>query len=223
MLDLLEYLVFFIIGFIGIFYILFYVFKREKAKVELTSKLFVISILITIPTIFFEKIVLSYGRFPEMINSLYQAFVIGFIEEFIKRYILISFTYKSHKQGRYLGLGYAIIIASGFATGENICYFFGYRSYDLELLRVTLSSSGHLCFAIILGILITIARHARRGFTKQYYFVMSLVVPIILHSIFDYIILLNIYRLLPVYLVFVVIIYLVFFKKYKLYITYLMI
>lgn len=221
MIELLEYLVFGLTMLIGIFYILFYAFKKDKERGKLTIKLFIISIVITVPTTFFEIVVLSYGKFPNILKALYQAFVLGFIEEFIKRYVLINLTYKRHRHGPYPGLGYALVVASGFATGENILYFLDYESYDLPLLRVTLASCGHLTFAIIMGLLLTIAKHAKREFTKRYYFVMSLVVSLILHSIFDYLIFLNNYILLPVYLIVILIIYIIYLKKYRLYTTYL--
>jgi len=203
---------------IALFIFIYYLDKRDKEPLKLLLKLFFYGILISIPVIFFEKVLMYFDRFPNFFSQLYKAlFVAGFTEEFFKRFVVLSIAYKSkYFNEKFDGIVYAVVTALGFATLENILYVvFRYESYQVGLSRAIISVPGHMLFAITMGYYLSLAKFSTNKRLSQYYFVLSLIVPIILHGLFDFIIYVQSFIFLPIFFIFLGFLYYINIKKLR--------
>ncbi len=201
---------------IALFIFIYYLDKYDKEPIKLLLKLFFYGMLVSIPVILIEKVLLSFDVFAPFISHLYQALIVaGFTEEFFKRYVVISIAFNDrHFNEKFDGIVYAVVTALGFATLENILYVaFRYQSYTVAFSRALVSVPGHMLFAITMGYYLSLAKFAPNEGKKRYYFVLSLVAPIILHGLFDFIIYVQAYIILPIFLIFLVFLYITNIRK----------
>ncbi|HEX7057604.1 MAG TPA: glutamic-type intramembrane protease PrsW [Bacilli bacterium] len=161
--------------------------KYESEPIKLVGKLFVFGILLVFPTMIFQRgLELAGGDNPVMFSFVVSASV----EEFFKWFVLY-FVIFSHKEfdEPYDGIVYAVSLSLGFATMENLLYaFLNEMSFSSLLMRALLPVSGHALFGVMMGYYLGKAKfvpaHARRK-----WLIYSLLLPIIWHGLFDYIIL----------------------------------
>ncbi|QVK16811.1 PrsW family intramembrane metalloprotease [Mycoplasmatota bacterium] len=195
---------------------IYYLDKHDKEPKTLLLKLFFYGMLISIPVILFEKVLMSFNVFTKVLSELYKALIVaGFTEEFFKRFVVLSLAYKNKNfNEKFDGIVYAVITALGFATLENILYVvFGYQSYRVGFSRAVISVPGHMLFAITMGYYLSLAKFCTVKRKCQYYFVLSLVVPIIFHGLFDFIIYVQAYVILPIFIIFLIFLYFFNIKK----------
>ncbi len=191
--------------------LIFIYYHKKYDKVNL-FKLFFYGMLMTIPVIFFQKVLLFFDAFPIMFSKLYIALiVIGFTEEFFKRFIVTSFAYKNkHYKNRFDGIIYAVITALGFALFEQLLYILiEFQSYKVNFSRGLVTIPSHLLFSITMGYYLSMAKFSVRNRKKQYYFMLSLLVPFLFHGIFNYLIFVEAFILLPIFILFILFLYVV--------------
>ena len=94
----------------------------------------------------------------------------------------------------------------GFATVENIVYVvyrFAANPY-VGLYRGVLSVPAHMLFGITMGYYLSLSKFATTEKEKSFYFQMSLLIPILLHGIFDFILMANIPMFMLLFIPFVI-------------------
>ena len=171
--------------------------KYEKEPIKFLAKLFFIGVLISIPAIVIEDILLKINIKNEYISLAYIAFIVAAsTEEILKAIVLITYTLKSRNYTEKLdGIVYSIFITLGFATVENIIYIF-YENYlnlfEIGLSRALISIPAHIMFAINMGYYLSMYKfNSQSKYKNRIYLLKTIVIPIILHGFFDFILMLN--------------------------------
>jgi RsiW-degrading membrane proteinase PrsW (M82 family) len=182
--------------------IMIYYFDNQFIK--LLTKIFVSGMIISLPILYFESILLSFRFKPLILYELYKAVLVtGFLEEISKRYIVLTNTKAEfYYQEKDSGVVYAVVSALGFVTLENI-FMLLIKEFSLSVSLISLI--GHLIFAIFMGNYLTMSRQSLSIRKRKYYFKMSLVVPIVLHGLFDFIINIDAYIILLIFFIVLVI------------------
>ncbi|AFS79193.1 RsiW anti- sigma factor protease PrsW [Gottschalkia acidurici 9a] len=170
--------------------------KYEKEPIHLLIKTFILGALSVIPTLIVERALTIFNIFPGLIGVFYTSFIVaGFTEEFFKRSVIVNFIYKNKNYNERLdGIVYSIFSALGFATIENIMYVvfrFNYNAY-VGLYRGILSVPAHCIFAVSMGYYLSLAKYSKDEVKKRSYLRKSLYIPVILHGIFDFILMSNV-------------------------------
>lgn len=196
--------------------LLLFIFNVDKLMTKLFFKLYVFGMIITIPVIFFEQILISFAFFSGLILKLYISLIVcGFTEEFLKRFIVVSIANKDYYyKYKFSGILFSLFSALGFSTLENILFtFFNYQSYHIGYSRPLISSIGHILFAIIMGYYLSLSKYVLSRQKRRYYFRMSLLSPILLHGIFDFIINVEAIIILPIFTLIILILFFIYQRK----------
>lgn len=163
---------------------------------------------------FLEAIVESYFPPVEQMN-LYQLLIyvfvgIALIEEGCKLFITLKYAY--HDQNFdyfYDGIVYAVFTSLGFACFENITYIFNY-GISIAFSRGLLSVPGHACFGIFMGYFLSKSKYSasKKHYLASFvYKLLSLIIPVILHGIYDYCLFTNNTYFLIFFFIFIYLIY----------------
>lgn len=202
--------------------LLFYFFDRhDREPIKILFKVFLMGILSVLPTIIIENILSSFNIFSGIFRVAYTAFIVaGFTEEYFKRLVVIKTVYFNPVFNEKLdGIVYCVMSAIGFATIENIMYVV-FRFSDVEsigLYRAILSVPAHMLFAVTMGYYLSMAKFSPSPVQSNYYYKKSLTVPMILHGIFDFILMSEIKLLMMLFIPFVIYLWIVNLKKLNLY------
>ena len=197
-----------------------YVYKKdviEKEPMPMLIKLFCLGILITIPASFVEKSLMSALDLNksglDVVECIVIAFlVVGLVEEGYK-YIITYFGcwHNRNFDHVYDGIVYATFVSLGFAMLENILYVVE-NGTQTALLRAFISVPAHAFYAIACGYYLGISKlnysigNKRKARLYKFF---SFIIPILLHGIFDFLLLTNNNDLLWIFFAFVAILYIV--------------
>lgn len=94
---------------------------------------------------------------------------------------------------RFDGIVYAVCVGLGFAGLENILYVFG-NLEDLAVIGITraiFSVPGHFFFAVAMGYFYSRARFDVGQSQKALYYVAALAMPILIHGVYDALLMVN--------------------------------
>lgn len=170
--------------------LLSYFYLRDKFDAEpiaMVLRTFLFGALLVFPIMFIqyafaEENVLQNGAWA-------NAFLFsGFLEEFFKWFILFYTAYlHSHFDERYDGIVYGVAVSLGFATVENILYLLS-NGITLAFGRAVLPVSSHALYGVVMGYYLGIGKFKPRK-TKKFWLLLSLMVPVLLHGTYDYILL----------------------------------
>ena len=142
---------------------------------------------------------------------LYVFVGIALIEEFSKWVMAYFIGYKSEEFDEiYDSIVYAVFVSLGFALFENILYVFGNQSVLVGIFRGVLSVPGHACYGLYMGYFFSLSKlYSKRGRPdlEKVFLVLSVIVPTILHGIYDYLIIVKIDILLLLFILFVIILF----------------
>ena len=190
-----------IISMLPILLLGFYIYKKDSVKEPgtLLTKLFLAGLFASIIVIFMDVfIAISYPdlylfntsiKFNHYLTFLLVFLEIGLIEEAIKWFVIKVVAYDSPEFDQiYDIVVYSVFVALGFAFFENIFYVIG-GGIKLGILRGLLSVPAHAVYGVFMGYFLGKSKLSK---TKKYTFiftVLSLLVPALLHTIYDYIIL----------------------------------
>ena len=163
-------------------------YEREPKLLMLAS--FIFGCLITYPTMKVEAIADTLGW--EQSTNFFKLFFfsvvfVGLVEEFFKFFCLIALPYFRKSFNEPLdGIVYAVFIAMGFATVENLIYA---SSYDIQTiaLRGLTAVPAHASFAVVMGYFVGLAKLDEKQRIK--YFFLALVIPALIHGLYDFFIL----------------------------------
>lgn len=193
----------------------------EKEPFKLLMSLFFIGILITVPVSYLEDFLIKrfelYEVTPLKIFIL-SFLVIALIEELAKYLITFFGVWKNNKFDYiYDGIVYATFTSLGFAFFENIFYVMN-RGLEVGIMRAVISVPAHGFFAIISGYFLGLAKFNKYiGYqkNKRISIVLSILIPILLHGIFDYLLFMENKYILVIFYIFVVLMYSVSFMIIK--------
>lgn len=205
-----------------------YLKDRNKEPWSLLIKLFVLGIsscflVLMISGVLFEIFPFmnkdtAYMTFFEVMA--YAFIGVAFIEELCKWLMVYigSYTNKAYDE-LYDGIVYSVYVSLGFAFLENLLYVFKNQSIVVGISRGLLAVPGHACDAVFMGYYLSLAKvYASQGnkALEKKNLVLSVLVPTILHGIYDFCLFANISILLIVFLAFVILLYIFSIKKIKL-------
>lgn len=198
--------------------ILFYIYFRDKYDREplwLLAKAVISGILIVIPIIFVERLLINVmPRAGRIGSAAYSAFLVaGCTEELFKFLVLYLLVWKSPSfNEKFDGIVYAVFISLGFAAVENVMYVME-GGYHTALVRAITAVPAHALFGVTMGYYFGIAH--MYGELRQSYLRRALLIPILLHGIYDFILMLGIDWLLLIFLLYVIYLYLTGMKKIR--------
>jgi RsiW-degrading membrane proteinase PrsW (M82 family) len=202
-----------------VFVILFYIYFRDKYDREpigLLIKALLLGVIIVIPVIFVERLLL-YLMPPagKVGQAAYHAFVVaGTTEELFKFLALYLLVWKSPSfNEKFDGIVFAVFVALGFAGVENVIYVLE-GGMQTAITRAVTAIPAHAIFGITMGYYLGIARMYKE--LRSNYLVRALVVPIILHGIYDFILMVEIGWLLLLFIPYLILLYFMAVKKIRL-------
>jgi len=201
-----------------VFIILFYIYFRDRYDKEplgLLLKALLLGIVVVIPVIFIERLLMNMmPQSNKVAAAFYHAFVVaGSTEELFKFLALYLLVWKSPSfNEKFDGIVYAVFVSLGFAGVENVLYVMD-GGMQTALMRAITAIPAHAIFGIIMGYYLGIAHMYKE--LKGPNLARALLVPILLHGIYDFILMVEIGWLLLLYIPYVIVLYIVGMKKMK--------
>jgi RsiW-degrading membrane proteinase PrsW (M82 family) len=201
-----------------VFIILLYIYLRDKYDKEplwLLARLVGAGMVVVIPIALVEKMLL--GLMPPLGRvgaAAYHAFIVaGATEEGLKFLVLYLMVW-SHPRfnEKFDGIVYAVFVSLGFAAVENVLYVLQ-SGYQTALIRSLTAVPAHALFGISMGYYLGIARMYEE--LRSSYLQKALLVPIVLHGIYDFILMVEISWLLFLFIPYVIYLYLAGMKKIR--------
>lgn len=157
---------------------------------------YILGILIAVPTMIVEEILVRVNIFPGIYGILFNAYIVaGLTEEYFKRLVVLKLPFKtSYFNEKLDGIIYGVFAALGFATIENIIYVaFRYTNNPfIGLYRGIFSVPAHGIFGITMGYYLSLSKFNTDRDWKIRNKRMSLLMPMILHGTFDFILMVDI-------------------------------
>ncbi len=170
--------------------IAFYIYVRDKYEKEplvFLLKALVAGMIIVLPVIYIEKYLSGFkDSFSGLFKPAYNAFIIAAVTEELFKYlafIILIYNNKNFNE-KFDGIVYAVFISLGFALVENIIYVTGY-GFQAGYIRAFTAVPGHALFGVIMGYHLGLAKFYPDERIKQ--FILALIFPILLHGIYDFI------------------------------------
>ena len=224
-LTIILFLSFFPILLISIF---IYTKDKNKEPIRLLLTFFILGILSCFITLFLSKVFAKFLPFMRMNKQemsfidifLYSFIGIALLEEICKWVIAFYKGYKNKEfEETYDIIIYSVFIALGFSFCENCFYIINNDIQILSILLRGLSSvPGHVCDGIFMGYYLSMARQFKYQDNKKLEMqniALSILIPTILHGIYDFCIISNSKILIITFLAFIIFIYIISIKKLK--------
>lgn len=174
-------------------YLIFRIDKYEHEPWWALTLCFAFGGAATVPTIRVERWLFGLvGEAPydHILEVLFLAFVsVALVEEGIKYLVLVVGAYPGRFFNEPLdGIVYAVLIAMGFATFENVLYA-DRHDWQTMLLRAFTAVPAHLVFAIVQGYYVGLAKF--RPAKRRVFLVRGFAIALLLHGVYDFLILQN--------------------------------
>lgn len=196
----------------------------EKEPAYLLLILFIGGIISTFITLLlshlFKSIIPMLNMDYADLNLIQVAFKVligvSLIEE-VSKWLFNYFIIWKNKEFNYIydAIVYSTFVALGFATFENIVYVFDY-GFLTAIFRGLLSIPGHACFGVFMGYYLGYSKLESIKGNKHNsikYRIISLIVPITLHFIYNFCLMSSNLFLYLVFIIYIVILYIIAFKK----------
>lgn len=169
-------------------FIMYLVYRHdlEKEPINMIIKAFFGGIASVILSLVFS-LPLSEIHFDGAFSgSFYTAFFLAAIPEELAKWIIFYLIIRKSKDfdQYYDGILYAIFISMGFALPENIMYIIEH-GIGIAIPRAILAVPGHMLFAVPMGYYLSLSRF-ESGKDASIHIGFSLLIPIILHGIYDF-------------------------------------
>ncbi|RTE10486.1 glutamic-type intramembrane protease PrsW [Paenibacillus whitsoniae] len=165
----------------------FYLKDRYAPEpIHLVIRMFVFGVLLVYPTMVLQQALIQEFGEGTLVSSF---FLSGGVEEFLKWLILYHIILRHEAFDEpYDGIVYAVAVSLGFATLENIIYaFLNASSFSALLMRALLPVSGHALFGVMMGYYMGKAKFSPNHRYRYLWF--SMLLPMLWHGGFDYILL----------------------------------
>ncbi|MED4955495.1 MULTISPECIES: glutamic-type intramembrane protease PrsW [Paenibacillus] len=159
--------------------------KYDTEPLHMVVKVFMLGFLIVLPVMIIQRgLTLWLGDNPWVSSFGISAGV----EEAFKWFVLYHMIYNHTEFDEpYDGILYAAAISLGFATVENVIYAFAsHATLGSLLVRALLPVSGHAMFGVMMGYYLGRAKFSE-GAVSRKFLIFSLLLPIIYHGVYDWI------------------------------------
>lgn len=198
--------------------ILLYVWFRDRYEREPFKKLLLAllgGVLIVLPVIRVEGFLMSW--MPEdgkVVKAAWQAFVVaGFTEELFKYLAVLVIIWRSREfNEKFDGIVYAVFVSLGFAAVENVLYV-AQGGMQVAITRALTAVPAHAIFGVTMGYYLGIARMYPR--LRSSHLALALLMPLVLHGIYDFILMVEIGWLLTLFIPYVIWLYISGIRKMK--------
>lgn len=198
---------------------------KEKEPIGLLIKLFFGGILSCLMVILVNSLVSFLPIFTDDIENLnilellINVFVgIAFVEEFCKWIIVHKFSYNHEEFDEFYDMIiYSSFVSLGFACFENIFYVFE-GGISTGIVRAVLAVPGHVCDAIFMGYYLGLAKIADLAGNKKVKnknMILSILIPMTFHGIYDFCLMSNSWILFIVFIIFIIALYIASVKKVR--------
>lgn len=189
--------------------------KYEKEPIKLLIFALLAGAIIVIPILFVEQFLDSFTDFfPGLTSAAWNAFVVAaFSEELFKYIALYLLIWKSPEfNEKFDGIVYAVFISLGFAAVENVMYVLegGIRT---GMMRAITAVPAHAIFGVTMGFYFGLAKFYKKE--RKTLKMKALFFPILLHGIYDFILMTGIEWLTGVFFLFVIFLYVFALKRIK--------
>lgn len=188
--------------------LMYYIYMKDKYEKEprrLLVKAFLLGAISVIPVLIVEMNLNLFERGDEsLIAAGYTAFIVaGLVEEAFKFTMFYLLIWRNNEfDEMYDGIVYSVFVSLGFATVENIGYVLS-SGFSVALLRSITAVPAHAMFGVAMGYYLGIAKFVREPY-KSRYFRKGLIVPIILHGIYDFILLSRRYYIMSIFVIYMI-------------------
>ena len=165
--------------------LLLYIYKQDKYEKE-PLWLLLLAFLAGIVSIPLDLALVSIANGIWYSDTVfYSAFVeAGFPEEICKFIVLFFLIWWNRNFNEYMdGIVYATFVSMGFACLENILYVVG-GGLGTGIMRAIISVPGHFLFGVLMGYFFSLAKFSGEG--KLGYLLLSIIVPGVVHGLFDW-------------------------------------
>ena len=118
-------------------------------------------------------------------SAFFQAYFLAAIPEEIAKFLMLHLVISRNQafDHYYDGILYAVCLAMGFASLENLFYVKDY-GFQTSILRAIFSIPGHMLFAVPMGFFYSFARFkTERNFQ---FLTLSLIIPIFFHGTYNF-------------------------------------
>lgn len=188
--------------------------KKEREPITELIKAFflgIISIIITLGISFiFDVTKIEVDNLDMVGLAIYSFIDVALIEE-VSKWLMAHIFVRNNPNYNYMydGIIYFSYVSLGFATIENILYIAS-TGLTAALVRAVTTVPSHVFFAMTAGYYYTLATKEKNNKAlRSGYFILSIVMPVLLHGFFDFCLLTKNYLFLLIFLVFVVSLYIV--------------
>lgn len=197
-------LVLFFLAILPILLICFFVYRRddEKEPFLLLVKLFICGIMSVFLVYLFTyclQFLVPFFRYMPASRHYFKLFLyifilIAIVEEFSKFIMVFLFGYRDRNFNQpYDIIVYTVFVSLGFACFENILYVMQ-NGFDNALLRAITAVPMHACYGIFMGYYLALAKISKKHGIKPIYrrnIILSIMIPVLFHTLYDYLIFLN--------------------------------
>ena len=209
--------------------ILLFIYSKDKKKEPLLLLLIlfgsgIVSCFLVLRVSELLQYVFPFMNMPvqemNFLDTLLYSFIgVAFVEEICK-WIMVYFIGYHNKEFEELYdiIVYAVFVSLGFAFYENIVYIFYIGNIKTALLRAISAVPGHACDAIFMGYYLSLAKqfyYRKRKDLEKNNIYLSILIPTVLHGIYDFCLLLGYKIFIVIFIFFVIYLYLVSIKKVK--------
>ena len=221
-------LILIVLSILPIFLIGWYIYSKDKNKepIKLLIKLFLYGVIACFLTLFITFVLsIFFPLLLEEVNNLNYIqlffkvfFGIALIEEFSKWIMVYLISYKNkYFDEVYDMIVYSTFVTLGFATFENLLYVFE-GGVVTGIIRALTAIPGHTCFGVMMGYYLSKSKMDLLKGNKSSYkknLILSILVPTIIHGIYDYVLFSYNSYLLIFFIVFLIFIYILSINKIK--------
>jgi RsiW-degrading membrane proteinase PrsW (M82 family) len=207
-----------IIALAPVFVIAVYIYIRDKYEREPVRLLLIslfVGCIITIPIVFIERYLSVPGQaFMGLASAAWNAFVVAaFTEELFKFIALYLLIWKNrHFNEKFDGIVYACFISLGFAGIENILYVTD-GGMSVGITRAFTAIPAHALFGVMMGYQFGLARFYPKE--RSWRLFLALLIPILLHGIYDFILMSGHPYLLVAFIPYLILLYLFGFRRIR--------
>jgi len=191
--------------------------KYEKEPLKLLIFTLFLGCLTPIPVLIVDagwEFLGGLFTFTHYGSVFYDSFIVaGFTEELFKFLVLILFIWKNKNfDEKFDGIVYAAFVSLGFALVENILYVLS-GGAGVALIRAFTAVPAHALFGITMGYFFGLARF--NDSKKNILLLSALLIPILVHGFYDFILMSENGILLLAFIPFMIIIFVLAFQMIK--------
>ncbi len=208
--------------------VIIYFLDKEKEPKKLLILMFLMGILSCLITLNITNLIeffLPSLKYDAVIESksylmllIYSFLVVGLVEEFSKWLFNISIGWNNKEFDQlYDAIVYAVFVSIGFATLENVVYVTT-ESFWIGAIRAVVSVPGHAFFGVSMGYYLGLSKLTyNNNYEKlsKKYMCKSIIIPALLHGVFDFCLLSASIPLIIIFLTFMVNLYIYGIKKIR--------